>query len=251
LDTIPEGYCKCGCGQLAPLASQTYTKRGWVKGEPVRFIRGHANRIDNFVAAPNPSGLCMCGCGERTPLARHTQRGTTIKGKPIRFLPGHASAIQSNRKVELQCPECSALFHVPPAHVHKRTHCSRACARKNHPKGPESKAWRGGYITKEGYKLIGLNGERIPEHRLVMEKELGRQLESHEIIHHIDSDPSNKSVDNLQIVSRSEHMKIHALEREQWSLKYTSCINCASTERPHNARGYCKRCYTLWRKDKL
>jgi hypothetical protein len=33
--------CECGCGQPAPLASKTSSRRGWIKGKPIRFIRFH------------------------------------------------------------------------------------------------------------------------------------------------------------------------------------------------------------------
>ena len=36
--------CECGCGQETPLASQTNRSRGYVKGEPIRFINGHNRR---------------------------------------------------------------------------------------------------------------------------------------------------------------------------------------------------------------
>ena len=35
--------CECGCGQPAPIAKQTRSDRGFVKGQPQRFMRGHAN----------------------------------------------------------------------------------------------------------------------------------------------------------------------------------------------------------------
>lgn len=35
-------YCQCGCGGLAPIAKQSYSKIGHVKGQPCRFILGHA-----------------------------------------------------------------------------------------------------------------------------------------------------------------------------------------------------------------
>ncbi len=38
------GYCECGCGNPAPLARQTETRRGWIKGQPLRFIQGHGSR---------------------------------------------------------------------------------------------------------------------------------------------------------------------------------------------------------------
>lgn len=33
--------CQCGCGEPAPIAQYTSTARGWVKGQPIRFIRFH------------------------------------------------------------------------------------------------------------------------------------------------------------------------------------------------------------------
>ena len=66
----------------------------------------------------------------------------------------------------------------------------------------QAEALRG---TGEGY--IKVNGRHL--HRQVVEKVIGRKLLSNEIVHHIDGDKQNNSPDNLQIVSRSEHIKIH------------------------------------------
>jgi hypothetical protein len=38
---LREGFCACGCGLPAPLARATDGRRGWVKGQPIRFIKGH------------------------------------------------------------------------------------------------------------------------------------------------------------------------------------------------------------------
>jgi hypothetical protein len=38
------GFCQCGCGQVAPLAPYTNRSRGYVKGEPLRYVHGHARR---------------------------------------------------------------------------------------------------------------------------------------------------------------------------------------------------------------
>lgn len=48
--------CECGCGQPAPIAPQSSTKRGWVKGQPLRFIRGHHGRKQR------PNKICS-NCG--------------------------------------------------------------------------------------------------------------------------------------------------------------------------------------------
>ena len=56
----------------------------------------------------------------------------------------------------------------------------------------------------------------VPQHRLVVERNLNRYLLSREQIHHIDCNPLNNKIENLQVVSRSEHQRIHRqLEREK------------------------------------
>jgi hypothetical protein len=39
-----DGLCECGCGQPAPISKRSHARLGYVRGEPKRFIRGHANR---------------------------------------------------------------------------------------------------------------------------------------------------------------------------------------------------------------
>jgi len=36
--------CECGCGEPAPIARQNDPRRGYVKGRPVRFVKGHNAR---------------------------------------------------------------------------------------------------------------------------------------------------------------------------------------------------------------
>lgn len=44
MSDIPIGLCQCGCGEKTQIAKQTRTKLGHVKGQPIQFINGHANR---------------------------------------------------------------------------------------------------------------------------------------------------------------------------------------------------------------
>lgn len=56
----------------------------------------------------------------------------------------------------------------------------------------------------------------VPQHRLVLERHLGRYLSSQEQVHHIDLNPLNNDISNLQILTRAEHLAIHRqIEREQ------------------------------------
>lgn len=49
------------------------------------------------------------------------------------------------------------------------------------------------------------------EHRVVAAEMLGRELLPGEVVHHIDGDKSNNSPSNLQVMTQSEHAKIHAI----------------------------------------
>lgn len=35
-------FCECGCGEETNIATKTDTAKGWIKGKPYRFVRGHA-----------------------------------------------------------------------------------------------------------------------------------------------------------------------------------------------------------------
>jgi hypothetical protein len=50
------------------------------------------------------------------------------------------------------------------------------------------------------------------EHVVAMEKRLGRKLKPDEVVHHIDRDRANNSDDNLALVTRSGHARLHQFE---------------------------------------
>jgi hypothetical protein len=87
-----------------------------------------------------------------------------------------------------------------------------------------STQWRGGRkIRKDGYILVMAPDDHpirnrsndpsvyILEHRLIMEQHLGRYLDDAEIVHHLDGNPSNNAIENLQLYkNQSEHvLKAH------------------------------------------
>ena len=64
----------------------------------------------------------------------------------------------------------------------------------------------GGYLMKRIKKVL------YYQHRIVMEKHLGRSLSTDEHIHHIDGDRVNNEIGNLLLTTNSEHRKLHIRE---------------------------------------
>jgi hypothetical protein len=125
---------------------------------------------------------------------------------------------------ELGIDHSNVLRFLVSRGVTLRTRCAarkqafqRGRARKKF--GARNPAWRGG-IKKhsEGYVLhrkpdhprADCSGY-VPEHVLVMERKLGRNLRCSEVVHHVDEDVTNNSPENLILCScRAEHSRIHA-----------------------------------------
>lgn len=153
------------------------------------------------------------------------------------------------------CRNCGAIFDSYPSH--KRVSCSRECEaewrkkekwRKSnrpcqmcgklfvpkHTKSPglfcsykcSGLANRSERIDRCGYWAIRMpehpaaNCGYVFEHRLLMEREIGRYLTNNEIVHHINEDRKDNRLENLQLMTVSEHNRLHALEMPRKNGKY-------------------------------
>lgn len=54
----------------------------------------------------------------------------------------------------------------------------------------------------------------IHEHVVIMERAIGRYLEPNEVVHHINGNKTDNRIENLKLMTRSEHSRMHILERQ-------------------------------------
>lgn len=108
-------------------------------------------------------------------------------------------SIRKTKSFPRKCVYCGKEFLVRPSEDRRgytRKYCSKYCYLP---------VEAGKAISNDGYFVF--NGKKI--HRLIMERHIGRKLLPTEIVHHINDNKFDNRIENLQIVSRSEHNKMH------------------------------------------
>lgn len=85
-------------------------------------------------------------------------------------------------------------------------------------------------MTKTPYSTMRDNGKHKSVHRVVMERYLKRPLKTNETVHHINGDKRDNSIENLAVLSSSEHSRVH----NQKYPEYTTCVVCGKRFSPHH-----------------
>lgn len=76
--------------------------------------------------------------------------------------------------------------------------------------GENNPNWKEGE-TPPFTKIFGPGGKKSRKRlsRLIMEKYMGRPLTKYEVVYHIDGNIRNNLVENLKLLTRSQHIKLH------------------------------------------
>lgn len=122
-------------------------------------------------------------------------------------------AAESRRLPVLHCSHCGDAITEWRDRSHKSHYCSRSCANEGQ-KVDET-------LTSGGYRLVlpvgdfpgtrhGKRKRHVLEHVLVWWLNTGVIPSKGEVVHHINQDKLDNRFDNLQLMTASDHMKLHA-----------------------------------------
>ena len=167
-ETAVVKLCECGCGQPVSIAKYTFKERGYIKGQPVRFLPGH-NARNGRCAHPKPIDW---------------------SDLPALYLEKKFSGIEIG-KIK-GCCEATVLYHLDMLQIPKRSAHQQQQIYWNRTPSNHYHTWKGGRLKQNGYIFIYMpdhpNAQSmgyVAEHRLVMEKKLGRYLFPSEKVHQV------------------------------------------------------------------
>lgn len=124
--------------------------------------------------------------------------------------------------LNLICDGCGKKFTRKMTPLQLKEHeykvnvyCENSC-RIKYACGERNSNWKGGRKTdSHGYIWLYVpehphsRDRYVREHRLVMEKYLGRYLKENEVVHHKDGDKKNNNISNLELIICDIHKQLH------------------------------------------
>jgi hypothetical protein len=144
-----DSLCECGCGKMAPIATKTNVSRGHVKGQPVRFIRGHYKGGSPGRRVPiwdiSEDGRMATGECKRHGIGKFVLRGDgTMRYRCQSCASMHARNWNKRRKETLvkehggKCVICGYDRYLGAFHFHHRDRTTKEFHVNQHGPGIEA-----------------------------------------------------------------------------------------------------------------
>lgn len=141
-----------------------------------------------------------------------------------RFCSKECHYLAHQKRVSKYCECCGQVFDVQESYSDARF-CGRECYKifTNDSRSPH---WKGGsWVSSKGFRMIysrrpGYSTKYDTEHRIVAARAIGRPVETHEIVIHLDRDKLNNAPENLYIFgSRSDWVRVQLGPASSWPAK--------------------------------
>lgn len=146
--------------------------------------------------------------GKRVVIGQREQRYGKFYGYICRCDCGTENWIQVSNIVsgiQNRCKACSNKDFV------------RRTIDRNKKRGAQNHNWKGGR-NRDGYVRSSLYGNKKFEHRVVMEGYLGRELLTHEFVHHLNGQRDDNRLENLELWSRAHPPGQRVVDRISWAV---------------------------------
>ncbi len=122
-----------------------------------------------------------------------------------------------NTKIKHICKACGNDFST----YHKNSPICQSCTKESYNTN----------FVYHNYESHRIPGKTI--HRELAQEILDRELETDEVVHHIDEDTKNNEPNNLIVMSRKNHGKLHAHLRTQRIIKIKNNLPFDLVEENH------------------
>lgn len=148
-------------------------------------------------------------CKDKFELLESVKRAREKKGEKIKYCSEKCMGLAMRTGEIKKCLNCESEFYTT-----RTKYCSAKCGAEYRKKTGAHK--RKGYWYENGYKVLYTeDGKGIKEHIKIVQDLLGRKLREDEHVHHINGIKDDNRVENLHLMSKGDHSRLHRKKEKE------------------------------------